>query len=352
MANPYDYARFGEMSMFNTRNVNTPRNNKFFNSAGVQVDATGKPIDRLSWMDKLGNEMAKSQQAAKMANLERYNQGMSLLGLDQNGKPLKTEQAAEVNPVAPPSQEVSRTISIPSMTAGKITEPGAAVQQSGVDNGVYGSGGNTALSNRVALTNSIALREQDRADRELAMRGRSLLTNEAQRAEGMNYQKVRDAEARADQMRNQRLSWIEGRNDTYPDTNVMATLAGQLGKGSTDGLSGPTTGYSALGSAQWLSPQSIGFGVPSSAYGYWPMGDQQGGVDVATAPQQAAVAGTAAAVDPAKMSSPSNVAPRPNVKAAPTAAQSAKASAQARLETTRRKWNAGKSGKPIPWMAS
>ena len=235
------------------------------NGSGQKVDSMGnvqKP--QIGWLDQLINDTKTQYQEAKKANEDRYNQGMSLMGLGANGAPTSDLGiSSSLNVQAP-----TPTTYMPAPNlAGKMTEPGAMALQNGIDNGTYGSGQNSALSNKVALTNSLALRDQDRADRQLALQAQGQNYGQQLQSAQFDYNKASDINARNDALRNQRLAWIEGRNDTYPNMDLVSILAGQLGKASQAGMQDFSPyGYGGGGGA-WLDPSSIGFNIPSGSYG-------------------------------------------------------------------------------------
>lgn len=276
---------WGVMSPFPRWVNDTPQKSSYqVNGAGQRVDAFGnvaKP--QVGWLDQLINDTKSQYQEAKKANEDRYNQGMGLLGMGAGGSS-DLGIGSGVNVQAP----TPNSYLPPPNLAGKMTEPGAMALQNGIDNGTYGSGQNTALSNKVALTNSIALRDQDRADRNLALQAQGQNYGQQLQSAQFDYNKASDANARTDALRNQRLAWIEGRNDTYPNMDLVSILAGQLGKADQAGMQDFSPMMGGGGGGAWLDPSSIGFNIPGGSWGT-PQGysyGQGGGGQPAAQPRQ------------------------------------------------------------------
>lgn len=237
-----------------------------------QVYGDGTPVNPApkSKFQQLYDSYQKEYSDAKKANEDRYNQGLGLLGMGGSVSGSQPDvlggnaysvfnPGSGQNSGAPPLPQGYGTTSD---LFKKNTEAGAKVDQESVSRGIYNTSG--ALNQR-GLSNSLALREQDRADQGLALQAQNQQFNQGYQTNAFNYGAGQDALARQDSLRGQRLGWLEGRQDPYPNENLLATLAGQLGQGSTDGLDAGA--FIGGGGGGWMDPSSMGYQIPGQSWG-------------------------------------------------------------------------------------
>jgi hypothetical protein len=242
-----------------------------------QVYGDGTPVNppKKGFLQSLYDEQKAKYGEAKAANEGRYNQGLALLGLGSNGSPMNMTvngqpASSTVGQYPMPNFQMPYQDPIAQGPAsssinwnGKNTELGAKADQDAVSRGIYNTSG--AL-NQKGLSNSLALMEQDRANKAQAMQERSMLNDAAYRQAAFNYGAQQDQASRDDMLRGQRIDWIGGRQDPYPDPSVIATLAGQYGSGTQQGLD--PGAFMGGGGGGFASAESLGFNIPGQSYGY------------------------------------------------------------------------------------
>jgi hypothetical protein len=220
----------------------------------------------------LQKRMKELQDQANQANLDRYNQGRALLGLEdpdawrQAGFGDRTSYQAHQARLAQESAAnragsmggvgggfsgggfggggFSGTAAGVGAAGGNITPQALASRVQAKQRGIYNS--STAL-NQEAVTNSLALADSARADQ----------ARQFQLEQFAESQRRADQSA-ADQLRGEQLDWLYKRNDIQPDLDRLKELAATEGEGTTEGMSYP------------VAPAGLGGGggaIGGSAYG-------------------------------------------------------------------------------------